>query len=82
MPDTGNVGTRGGLRYRRGMSVAQPWSGLPEPPVEVTDEADQDRRLVRQMLLMTPSQRLETLRNWARMTSAAAREAVDPTPVE
>ncbi|MGI8875590.1 MAG: hypothetical protein ACR2KP_14970 [Egibacteraceae bacterium] len=55
------------------MTVADPHAVLPEPPDHVTSEAEQDRRLVRAMLALTPAQRLATMANWARVAVRASR---------
>lgn len=57
------------------MSGSNTWPTLPEPPAQVTSEPAQDRRLVRQMLALTPSERLQTLTNWARLASASRSSA-------
>lgn len=56
--------------YAGRMKVTEPSAVLNDPPAHVTSEAAQDGRLVRQMLALTPAQRLATLVNWAKLASA------------
>jgi hypothetical protein len=59
------------------VSAADPRIVLPDPPSETTSEAEQDARLVRQMLALTPTQRLVTLQRWAAL-AATGRAGTAP----
>jgi hypothetical protein len=61
------------------MDAADPYPPLPDPPSHVTNEEDQDIRLIRAMLALSPADRLRTLANWSRLTATRPDSAHAPT---
>jgi hypothetical protein len=56
------------------VDATNPEAVLPQPPDHVMSEVEQDRRLIRQMLAMTPDERLAALTRWARLAEVAEHD--------